>query len=141
MTGIITAIIAGAAMSIQGVFNTRLGEKTGVYEANVVATAIALICAIITMLVAGKGNISAVGEANKLYLLGGVLGTVITVTVMLAIGNLSPAYATAIILVSQLAVSALIDGFGLFGTEQAAFTWRKIIGLVVMIGGIVIFER
>ena len=30
--GFIFAIISGAAMSIQGVMNTRLGEKIGVYE-------------------------------------------------------------------------------------------------------------
>lgn len=30
MFGIICAIISGIAMSIQGVFNTRLGEKIGV---------------------------------------------------------------------------------------------------------------
>ena len=34
MTGIIFSIVAGAAMSLQGVFNTRLGEKIGTYEAN-----------------------------------------------------------------------------------------------------------
>lgn len=141
MTGILMSIIAGAAMSVQGVFNTRLGEKTGVYEANVIASAIALLCAVIVMLVAGRGSIMQAGDANKLYLLGGVLGTVITVTVMLAIGNLSPVYATAIILISQLTVSAAIDAFGLFGTEQMAFTWRKIIGLAIMISGILVFGK
>ena len=29
MIAIITAIISGIAMSVQGVFNTRLGEKIG----------------------------------------------------------------------------------------------------------------
>lgn len=140
MTGIIMAIVAGAAMSLQGVFNTRLGEKTGVFEANVIATAIALLCSVVAMFVSGKGDIRAIADANKLYLLGGVLGTVITVTVMLAIGKLSPVYATAIILISQLAVSAAIDGFGLFGTEQLAFCWRRIVGLVVMVAGILIFR-
>ena len=35
MIAIITAIISGIAMSVQGVFNTRLGEKIGVWETNV----------------------------------------------------------------------------------------------------------
>ena len=34
MTGFLFALIAGAAMSIQGVMNTRLGEKAGVLETN-----------------------------------------------------------------------------------------------------------
>lgn len=140
MLGIIMSIVAGAAMSIQGVFNTRLGEKTGIYEANVIVSLIAFLLAVIVMLFFGKGNLGAVMSVNKLYLAGGLLGTVITVTVMLAIGNLSPVYATSIILISQLTVSAIVDAFGLFGTEHIAFTWTKIVGLLVMVGGIVLFK-
>ena len=33
--GILFSILAGAAMSVQGVLNTRLSEKAGLYEANV----------------------------------------------------------------------------------------------------------
>ena len=32
MAGIIFSIIAGASMSIQGVMNTRLSDKIGIYE-------------------------------------------------------------------------------------------------------------
>ena len=55
---------------------------------------------------------------NKFYLLGGVLGIIITVTVMLGIGKLSPTVAISIILISQLFVAALIDAFGLMGSEK-----------------------
>ena len=34
MLGFLCALIAGAAMSIQGVMNTRLGDKVGVLETN-----------------------------------------------------------------------------------------------------------
>ena len=34
MLGFIYALIAGAAMSIQGVMNTRLGDRIGVLETN-----------------------------------------------------------------------------------------------------------
>ena len=43
MIAIITAIISGIAMSVQGVFNTRLGEKIGVWETNVFVQGSALI--------------------------------------------------------------------------------------------------
>ena len=135
------SIIAGAAMSVQGVFNTRLGDKTGLYEANVIVSLISFICALVVMLIMGKGSIGAVREVNKIYLLGGVIGTLITISVMLSIKNLSPVYATAIILISQLTVSAIIDGFGLFDTEQIVFGVKKFIGLGVMIAGIIIFKK
>lgn len=141
MSGIIFAIIAGSAMSIQGVMNTRLSEKIGLYESNVIVQGTAFILALIALWIMGKGNFRALGEVNKLYLLGGVFGILITVTVMLAIGKLSPTVAISIILISQLAVAALIDAFGIMGSEKVAFGWNKYVGLTLMIGGVLLFKR
>ena len=141
MVGIITAIVAGAAMSFQGVMNTRLGDKIGLYESNVFVQGTAFVLAVIAMLILGKGDIMGLMSVdNKIYLLGGVLGLVITVTVMLAIGNLSPTYAISIILISQLIVAALVDAFGWLGSEKIPFTWNKYVGVGLMIAGVVCFK-
>ena len=121
MTGIIFSIVAGAAMSLQGVFNTRLGEKIGTYEANTFVQGTAFLLSLIAVWFLGKGSFKEIGAVNKIYLLGGVLGMIITVTVMFSIQGLSPTTAISIILISQLAVAALIDAFGWFGTEQMPF--------------------
>ena len=140
MIGIITSIIAGAAMSLQGVFNTRLSEKAGLFESNAFVQTVACVLSIIVMLIFGKGNIKAIAEVNKLYLLGGVLGIIITVTVMLGIKDLSPVFSIAIILISQLTVAAVIDAFGLFETEKIPFGLTKYIGIALMIAGVVVFK-
>ena len=72
MLGIIIAIISGISMSLQGVFNTRLSETVGLWETNVIVQIIGLIFTFIVMLLAGDGNIRAIKDANKLYLLGGI---------------------------------------------------------------------
>lgn len=140
MTGIISCIIAGAAMSVQGVMNTRLGEKIGLFESNAFVQGTAFVLALIVAWIWGKGSISALGEANKLYWLGGVLGMVITVTVMLGMGKTSPAVAVSVILIAQLLVAALIDAFGIMGTEKVPFLWNKYVGLALMIGGVLLFK-
>lgn len=140
MTGIISCIIAGAAMSVQGVMNTRLGEKIGLFESNAFVQGTAFVLALIVAWIWGKGNITALGEANKLYWLGGVLGMVITVTVMLGMGKTSPAVAVSVILIAQLLVAALIDAFGIMGTEKTPFLWNKYVGLALMIGGVLLFR-
>lgn len=140
MMGILSCIIAGAAMSVQGVMNTRLGEKIGLFESNAFVQGTAFAIALIVAWIWGKGNIGAIGQANKLYWLGGVLGMVITVTVMLGMGKTSPAVAVSVILVAQLLVAALIDAFGIMGTEKVPFLWNKYIGLVLMIGGVLLFK-
>lgn len=132
-------IISGAAMSVQGVFNTRLSEQTGLLESNFIVQATALVLAAVSLFWS-EGNMARALSVNKLYLTGGVLAMVITLTVMLGIKNLTPTIAISIILISQLAAAALIDAFGLFGTEKAVFGMRKIIGLCVMLGGILLFS-
>lgn len=139
MLGVIMCIISGAAMSVQGVFNTRLSEQTGLLESNFIVQATALVLAAVSLFWS-EGNMARALSVNKLYLTGGVLAMVITLTVMLAIKNLTPTIAISIILISQLAAAALIDAFGLFGTEKAVFGMRKIIGLCVMLGGILLFS-
>ena len=140
MMGIIFSIIAGAAMSFQGVINTRLGEKIGLYEANAYIQGTAFILAIIAMLLLGKGNIREILSADKIYLTGGILGLIITITVMLGIKDLSPLISISIILISQLTVAAVIDAFGLLGTEKVAIGFTKIIGFVLMVAGVVLFK-
>lgn len=140
MLGSIMSAIAGSAMALQGVINTRLNEKIGLYEANVFSQATALAFGLIAMWMLGKGELSGITKVSKWYWLGGVLGTVIIITVMLGIGHLSPTRATSIILVSQLLVAAAIDAFGLFGTEKVPFTLSKWIGLGFMIAGVLLFK-
>lgn len=139
MTGILMCILSGVAMSVQGVFNTRLSDRIGLLESNFIVQATALVLAAISLFWA-RGSFSQIGGVNKLYVTGGVLAMVITITVMLGIKNLSPTVAISIILVSQLAAAALIDAFGLFDSDKVVFGIRKIVGLAVMIGGIILFS-
>ena len=104
MAGIIFSIIAGASMSIQGVMNTRLSDKIGIYESNAFVQGTAFLLSLIAVWIMGKGSFKGIADVNKFYLLGGVLGIIITVTVMLGIGKLSPTVAISIILISQLSL-------------------------------------
>ena len=140
MLGVIFSIIAGAAMSVQGVMNTRLSEGIGTMEANAFVQVTAAVLSALALIFYRTGSFSALGEVNKLYWFGGVLGLVITITVMLGIGKLSPTVAISIILISQLLVAALIDAFGLMGAEKVGFGWQKFLGMGLMIGGVLVFK-
>lgn len=140
MIGFIYSAIAGAAMSIQGVMNTRLSDKIGLYESNVFVQGTAFALSLIAMWILGKGNFRAIGDVNKGYLLGGALGIVITITVMLSMSRLTPATAVSAILIAQLFTAAVIDAFGLMGTEKEAFGWNKYVGLALMVGGMLLFK-
>ena len=140
MIAIILAIISGAAMSVQGVLNTRLNEKIGLWEATTIVQGIAFGLSLIVMFFIGKGNMKELASINKVYLLGGVLGVIITFTIIKTVAGLGPTYGIATIFVSQLVVAALIDAFGLFGTPKLTFSLNEFIGVGVMIVGIIIFK-
>ncbi|MEE0698337.1 MAG: DMT family transporter [Oscillospiraceae bacterium] len=141
MLGFIFCALAGAAMSVQGVMNTRLGEGIGTMEANTLVQCTAAVLSVLALFVHRTGSFSQLGSVPWYYMLGGVLGLVITVTVMLGIGALSPTVAVSVILISQLAVAALIDALGLMGAERVALDWQKGLGLALMVGGVLLFKR
>lgn len=138
--GIVFSIVAGMAMSVQGVMNTRLGEGIGNMEANAFVQSTAFALALIVLIFWRQGSFTALGQVNKLYWLGGVLGIVITLTVMLGIKSLGTTLAISIILISQLLIAAVIDAFGLMGSEKIAFGWTKYAGLALMTGGMLLFK-
>lgn len=140
MIGVLFSVIAGAVMSLQGVMNTRLSERIGVLESNMFVQGTAFAVGLLAMLLFGKGSLRAITSVPKYYLLGGLLGFVITLTVILSIKGLSPTAAVSIILISQLLTAALIDAFGWLGTERVPFTWQKYVGLALMLGGILLFK-
>ena len=140
MIGVLFSVIAGAVMSLQGVINTRLSEKIGVLEANLFVQGTAFLLSFLALLIFGRGNLPAIRGTKWYYLVGGVLGLVITVTVILSIKGLSPTTAVSIILIAQLLTAALIDLFGWLGAEKTPFGWQKFVGLALMVGGIVLFK-
>ena len=128
-------------MSVQGVMNTRLGESVGTAEANAFVQATAAVLAAAALLFHRAGSFAALAGTSPVYMLGGVLGLIITLTVMLGMRALSPAVAVSVILVSQLLTAAAIDALGLLGTEKVPLSWGKALGAALMIAGVIIFKR
>lgn len=141
MTGFLIALLSGALMSVQGVFNTRVTDTAGMWVSNAWVQFSAFLLCFVVWLFTGRDSILALAKVEPKYaLLGGVIGAGITWTVIKSMQQLGPAKAVLIIVVSQIAVAYLIELFGLFGAEKAAFEWRKIGGLILAIIGTVIFE-
>ena len=100
----------------------------------------ALVIAIILVLFWGKGDFKSIKDVNKLYLLGGALGIIITLTVMLSIKSLGTTIGIGTILIAQLAAAGIINAFGLFGSEKISFSFFQFLGLGLMILGIIILK-
>ena len=141
MIGFFIALLSGALMSVQGVFNTQVTKTTGMWVSNGWVQLTAFAVCVVAWFVTGRDSIAALSKVEPKYvLLGGVIGAGITWTVIKSIEMLGPAKSALLIVDAQLLVSYLIELFGLFGMDKEPFIWRKIIGLGIAVAGIVIFQ-
>ncbi len=141
MVGFFIALISGALMSIQGVFNTQVTKSSGIWAASAFVQFTALLVCVGAWACTERGNLMKVFEVQPKYmLLGGVLGAFITYTVIKSMESLGPAKAVLLIVVAQLLVAYIIELIGMFGVEKQPWEWRKAIGMLLAIVGIVIFK-
>ena len=140
MAGFIIAIVSGALMSIQGIFNTNVTKSSSIWVAAGFVQLTALATCLIMWLFNGRPEVSGVLRVdNKVSLLGGVIGAFITFTVVKSVSELGIAKAEITIVVAQVIVAYLIELFGLFGSKKAEFSWLKLLALIIAAGGVFMF--
>lgn len=126
--GFFAALISGALMSIQGVFNTEVTRQSSLWVSTGWVQLSAFVVCVLAWLFTGRQSIAALWQIeNKYVLLGGVIGAFITITVIQSMGALGPAKAAMLIVISQLIVAYLIELLGIFGVAKEPFEWRKIL--------------
>ena len=141
MLGIWIAVLSGALMSIQGVWNTQVTKQSSLWVSTGWVQLTALLVCVAAWFFTGRDPVGALWQVeNKYTLLGGILGAFITVTVIQSMGKLGPAQATMLIVIAQLVVSYLIELFGIFGVEKQPFDWKKLAGTAIVVGGIILFK-
>lgn len=141
MAGIFIALISGALMSLQGVFNTEVTKQSSVWVSASWVQFSALLTCLVIWAAFDRSSFSALLKISPKYmLLGGLFGAFITYTVIQGMSALGPAKATMLIVIAQLTVSWLVELLGMFGLEKGAFSVRKLLGLLVAVAGVVIFE-
>ena len=141
MVGFLIALISGALMSVQGVFNTQVTKASGVWSASAFVQFTALLVCLGAWLCTERDSLLQVFSVQPKYmLLGGAIGAFITYTVIRSMDALGPAKAVMLIVVAQLAVAYFIELLGWFGVEKQPWEWRKAIGMAVAIVGIIVFK-
>lgn len=141
MAGFFIAMISGALMSIQGVFNTDVTKSSSIWVAAGFVQLTALVTCVVMWFFDGRQDVLALFNVERKYaLLGGVIGAFITYTVVKGMSLLGTAKASLTIVITQMAVAYIIELFGLFGSSKASFSLVKLAGLALAIAGVCIFN-
>lgn len=141
MIGIFIALISGALMSLQGVFNTEVTKQSSVWVSASWVQFSALVTCLVIWAASDRSSFSALVKINPRYvLLGGVFGAFITYTVIQSMSALGPARSTMLIVIAQLTISWGVELLGMFGVEKADFSMRRLMGLLIAVAGVILFE-
>ena len=141
MWGFLSALISGALMSIQGVFNTNVTKQTSLWVSAAFVQFTALLVCLAAWLLYDRTSFGSLWEIQDKYvLLGGAIGALITATVIRSMNALGPAKAAMLIVIAQLAVAWMIELLGVFGVEKQDFSMRKLLGLLIAVAGVITFE-
>ena len=141
MIGFFIALVSGALMSVQGVFNTQVTKTTGMWVSNGWVQLSAFAVCLVAWFIAGRDDVVTIAKVDPNYMfLGGVIGAGITWTVIKSMEQLGPAKAALLIVISQLIIAYVIELLGLFGVDKQPVDWRKIGGMALALIGVAIFQ-
>ena len=142
MWGILIALLSGALMSIQGVFNTEVTRQSSIWVSAGWVQLTAFVTCLVMWLLTGRPEVQGIWQVRPWYMLsGGVIGALITWTVIRSVESLGPARSALLIVVAQIAVAYGIEVSGLFGVEKSGWEWKKAIGALTAVIGIIIFQK
>lgn len=141
---VLLTILAGAFLPIQAGVNARLGrELGGPVAAALVSFSVGLLSLIISMLVARLpfAFSAALKGAPWWAWTGGIVGAAFVSIAAAAGPRLGFAMFTALVIAGQLAVSIVLDHFGLLGAARQPVSLGKLAGVALLALGVWLIRR
>ncbi|MDM1491291.1 DMT family transporter [Acinetobacter indicus] len=135
----------GIAMTLQTAINTQLREY--LYSPLQAALFSFLVGTIVLAILVffqqvPKPNLHEIVHFPWYMWLGGVLGVYAISLSIYAAPKLGYLTLTGLILFGQIAMSMLVDHFGVLGTEKAPINWQRLLGgVVIFIGVLLTLQR
>ena len=131
------AVIAGLAGAAQVAVMSKLGYCVGVFGALAFATALTALAAGVLLLVARQSLDGYAAAARQPVWMwsGALMGLLIVLTITFSGSRIGTAATVGILIAGQLAMGAVIDRFGLFGSERIPLAWPRVVGLALLARG------
>lgn len=121
---------------MQSPTNTELSRHVGNLQATTISFGGGMIILFVAVLLAGNGDLTAIGDASLWQVIGGLYGTFMVFVITVAVPVLGIALITTFIMLGQMFIGMLIDGFGLFLVPQSEISTARILGCIIVVIGI-----
>ncbi|MDP5029545.1 MAG: DMT family transporter [Paraglaciecola sp.] len=125
-------LIAGMGLSVEAGLLGPLGENIGHLAATLSIFMVGSILLTLIMIFFTRPQLSLLFAQPKWLLTGGVLGPVYVVALTIATPIVGLGITMTSVLLGQIAMSLVIDHFGLLGTKKSAVDLYRILALVMI---------
>ncbi|ALC53098.1 DMT family transporter [Bacillus cereus] len=140
MKGILFAVFAGIFITLQGTFNAKLSSHIGIWSTSIITHLIGFIIATTVFLLKKEEKVTDLKSVKKIYLVAGAFGGFIICAETMAIYSLGVTLTAGTLMVAQLLTATVIEMKGLFHIKKIQMERYHIVGTIVMIIGIVVFN-
>lgn len=138
--GLLLAACAGIFVGVQGIFNSHVNKYVGSWAAtSFILFTGSLASLIVGFLIEGKDIFDFSGMKTA-YWFFGLVGIGVIFCTITAMKKIGPTKTIVIAVIAQLTASVIFDVTGLLVLPQTPLEWKHIVGLLLMIVGITIFN-
>lgn len=140
---LLLAVIAGAVVPFQSAINANLGRGLGHPLWATLASLLVSILVLLPIMLAMRVPLPSVAFINKAPLwmwAGGAFGVCFISLALVLLPKLGASGFMALALAGQVVASLVLDHFGWFGLVQRQVSLPRVLGALLLIGGVVLIQ-
>lgn len=134
---LIFLLLGGACLGIMASFNGQLSKYFGLFEVSLLVHLIGAVLLTGYIALHERKRIRLTGVPNYVYLVG-FMGVGLVASSSFCTVQLGATAAMSLSVVGQMAMSAVVDHYGLFGAEKIPFNPRKLPSYGITLAGILL---
>jgi transporter family-2 protein len=140
---IMITLVLGSILPIQAALNGKLMRTFGhpVIGATISFFTGTVVLFIYAFSVRANFQTSLIKETQWYHWIGGIIGAIYVTGIIMIIPRLGAALAFSLIVAGQLLMSVIMDHFGLFGVPVNPVTPAKLLGFVLLLGGVILIRK
>ena len=122
----------------------RFGDRIGSFEAlaaNLIFSTLVATAALLVLRQSLAGFADALRSPWWYWVGGGGMGVVVVLTITVVTPRIGTTATIGLLIAGQLAMGVVIDRYGLFGVDQVALSWPRILGVLLLAAGAVLALR
>ncbi len=140
LKGILLSVFGGVFITLQGTFNAKLSSDIGIWSTSIMTHLIGFLIATTMFLLKKEEKVTDLKGVKKVYLAAGALGGLIICAETMAIYSMGVTLTAGTLMVAQLLTATVIEMKGLFHIKKIQMERYHIVGTIVMILGIFVFN-